>query len=152
MSVQRALQATFASAGGWPDKQTTLTALHAAARMRGWRFGALHWNKYPMSFHWAALEAERGAVSLLIHADRPVAALTPGEPQYMALAFFDDAGLTRALADCGAPFGLLQAAELAATMTPEDVAFVRGLGRDFAHNMGYWKPKTAGEVIFNWWD
>ncbi|HRK18163.1 MAG TPA: hypothetical protein PK970_04340 [Hyphomicrobiaceae bacterium] len=152
MPVNNALQATFGCAGGWPDKQATLTALHAAARMRGWRVGALHWNKYPMSFHWAGLEAEHGVVSLLVHADRPVAALTPGEPQYMALAFFDDPGLAEALAACRAPFGLLPAADLSAAMAPEDAVFVRGLGRDFAHNMGYWKPKTAGEVIFNWWD
>lgn len=129
-----------------------MTALHAAARVRGWRVGALHWNKYPMSFHWAALETEQGPVALLVHADRPVAAMTPGEPQYMALTFIDDAAFARGLAESGAPFALLAAADLGRGLTVDDDAYVRALGKDFAANMTYWRPRTVGDVVFNWWD
>lgn len=152
MAVAEALTATFGADAGVVGKQETLTAVHAAARARGWRVGTVHWNKYPMSFHWIALETEDGPVAMLVHADRAVAALTPGEPKYMALSYLDDAAFAQALAACGASFLLLGATELGQTLDDRDIDFVRALGRDFAYNLDYWKPKAAGEVIFNWWD
>ncbi len=47
---------------------------------------------------------------------------------------------------------VLLAADLQSDLTDADRRWLISLGPDMNYNLKYWRPRTAGEVIFNTWD
>lgn len=127
------------------------TALHWIARDGGWNIGPVHWDIYPLSFHWVELSRGGAAFAMLIHGHSSFSALSSNLPDYFNLAFVDDPALSALCHEQGM-LSLLTAADLNEPLTETDRDFMRSLGQEQAHNMKYWRPTTVGDVIFNWWD
>ena len=112
----------------------------------------MHWDKYPLSFHWAELKHGERRFALLVHESSPFVALSSEIPDYFNLVFVDDDRFTSAAQQLNAPFRLLSAADLLQPLTEDDRAYVRALSGQHARDLKYWQPETVGDVIFNWWD
>ncbi len=129
-----------------------LTWLHAIARDLAWVLGELHWDEYPKSFHWIAVSDRDRRFAILVGREAPVVALSEALPDYFNLRFFDDPRLGEAIERAGAPFECLAAAELNAPSSAADRDFVARISPQYGRDLAYWRPKTIGDVIFNWWD
>jgi hypothetical protein len=99
------------------------------------------------NFHWAELtRPDRQVVVVCNVVSGHIAFAAPlraGEP----LSPRDDPILAGAFAEAGWP--LLTAAELVA---PLDVSDHPDLAPVERKQIEYWKPRTIGDVVFNWWD
>lgn len=146
-----ALVAAFGLAPA-PSRGSFLPALHAACRDLGWKPGAHHTPDRPMSFDWRELSTPAGPHALLLDLDGRVAALVRGAPVFGALEFADASALQSHFAGQGWQGCVLSRDDLTAELAPADLAFLRALGPHMAHNLDYWRPRTVGEVIFNYWD
>lgn len=135
-----------------PDTRAERTALHAAARALGWRIGDPVDPAPHASFHVARIETGAAPLWLLLENNGHAAALSPVQPVFGAWTFTDAPALSEALAAAGSPLHLFSAADLDTDLTPADRAFLTSLNLGFEANLAYWRPRTVGSVIFNWWD
>lgn len=135
------------------NRQREITAaLHATARACGYAIGASHWQTYPMSFAWIAIENAGDTRAFLVSHEAPVAALSATRPDYRNLRFVDDPVFASAMEWAATDIRMLAASDLDQPLTELDRRFVVEATMRSASDMSYWKPATVGDVIFNWWD
>ncbi len=151
MSVNAALLAAHPARLEELNQSEITQYLHAIVHALGWRLHEIIWRDRPMTFHWADAEYRNVRFAILIGADAHFLALSSLQSRDGAqdFRFFDDARFTAA---APAEWRVLAAADLNRDLTGEDVAFLHAADARMAYNLDYWRPRTAGQVVFNWWD
>jgi hypothetical protein len=130
------------------------TALHAVSRELGWRVQEFFWNQIAKSYHWAHVQHEERQFAVLFEQGSRVTALAGRVAEYPNRGFFDDPDFCAAAATVGdGQFVVAPHQELTSELTEADRALID------AHpdviwpdDMKYWKPRSVGEVLFNFWD
>lgn len=123
---------------------------HAAARMSGSRLGAITRTGGIPNFHSALITRGGEQVMLLGHQHVPFVATALPTTSGDTITFVDDVHIHEALAlSLPAPFRLLTLRELHA---PLDRIDCTALDKAELSQISFWKPATAGELIFNYWD
>lgn len=105
-----------------------------------------------MSFDWREISTRVGDHALLVDLDGRVAALVRGQPVFGKLDFAEATVLANHIAAQGWAGVILSPADLAAELSAADLAFIRALGPHMVHNLDHWRPRTVGDVVFNYWD
>lgn len=125
------------------------TACHAAARRTGGIVIAAQQAAVTPDFDAVLLAYAHERVAALRHALLNLVALVqvPGDHVALPLTFIDRPRLAQVLGETG--FQVLPAAEL---RQPTASADLSDLTAHEHEQIRYWKPATAGELLFNYWD
>ncbi len=125
------------------------TACHAVARsIRGTVAEVAPPGATP-SFHTALITASSGRSAVVCHEVLPVVAFVASPPQAGApLADFTPPPAWAAPFEMSG-FRLLDVDELSMPLASADTS---GLADAELEQVGYWRPSTVGELMFNWWD
>jgi hypothetical protein len=129
-------------------------ALYAVARQLGWHVQEFHWNQIAKSYHWADVQHDGKEFSVLFEQGSRVTALAGRILSFPDRGFFDDSAFGAAVETSAYDqFIVAPAAELTRDLTEADRALID------AHpdivwpdDMKYWKPRSVGEILFNFWD
>ena len=133
------------------DPRAFATICYEAARMTGGRAGAITRPGVTPNFHSAVILLGREQVVLLGHQHAPLLAtaaapLSEGGP----ISFVDHPHIHAALSrDPPALFRVLTLSEL---QTPLNLIDCTALDHAELEQISHWKPRTAGELVFNYWD
>lgn len=135
--------------GPWPraDVAAFRAACHAAARsIRGTVSEVTPAGATP-SFHTAVITTSSGRSTVLCHEVLPVVAFAASPPQ--AGAPLSDFTPPPLWADAfeAAGFRLLDVDELGRPLASADTS---ELAAEEMERVGYWRPSTVGELMFNW--
>jgi hypothetical protein len=142
--VSPALIAAFSVAP--PPDQTRFTAeLRTALRQAGWTLGAHRPPDRPMSFEWWEVATPAGPHTILLKLEGRAMALASGQPAFGAVSFSD-------APEAPWPAFMLPGEDLRRELTTDDLGFLRALSPSMTHNVSYWRPRTVGAAIFNYWD
>ena len=132
------------------DPRAFATICHQVARTTGGRPGAITRPGVTPNFHSALIAYSEEQVMLLGHQHAPFLATAAPAPAGASITFVDDSRIHEALALIPpGPFRLLTLRELQA---PLDLLDCTALDRAELEQISQWKPGTAGELIFNYWD
>ncbi|MFI1176712.1 hypothetical protein [Streptomyces melanogenes] len=125
------------------------SACHAAARsIDGTASEVAPAGSMP-SFHTAVISTSSGRSIVLCHAVFPVVAFVASLPNDGAPLpdFISPPGWAAAFEVGG--FRLLDVDELCMPLASADTSELAG---EELEQVGYWRPNTVGELMFNWWD
>ncbi|MFE9399886.1 hypothetical protein [Streptomyces flavidovirens] len=101
------------------------------------------------SFHTALITTSSGRSTVLCHEVLPVVAFVASPPQAGAsLPEFTPPPTWAAAFEMGG-FRLLDVDELSMPLASADTS---ELAEEELEQVGYWRPSTVGELMFNWWD
>jgi hypothetical protein len=132
------------------DPRAFATICHEAARATGGRAGAITRAGITPNFHSAVITYGQEQVMLLAHQHAPFLAIAAPVAGNALITFAHDPRIHAALSlSPPAPFRLLTLAELQA---PLDLTDLTALDHTELEQISYWRPGTAGELIFNYWD
>lgn len=132
------------------DPRSFATICHEAARATGGRAGAITRAGITPNFHSAVIAYGQEQVILLGHQHAPFLATAAPAAGSTPITFVDDPRIHAALSlSPPAPFRLLTLRELHA---PLDLTDLTALDHAELEQISYWRPGTAGELIFNYWD
>ncbi|MFD4240502.1 hypothetical protein ACFWP3_02665 [Streptomyces sp. NPDC058525] len=125
------------------------TACHAVARSIGGTVGEVTPPGVTPNFHTAVITTSSGRSTVLCHAVLPVVAFVASPPQAGAsLPDFTPPPAWAAAFETGG-FRLLHVNELRMPLASADTS---ELAEAELEQVGYWRPSTVGELMFNWWD
>lgn len=151
-AVSPALTAAFGPMVETADmKREIRSGLFAIARVCGWKPGEIHWRDRPMTYHWVDMERTEVRWTILIGADARLLALSRGTGGEPTMDFTDNEEFSRAAAEHLPGFKVLRADDLLRDLSDADRAFLRQQP-GMTYNLTYWRPRTVGDVVFNWWD
>ncbi|MEW2443624.1 hypothetical protein [Micromonospora marina] len=134
---------------GRADVRALTAVCHHAARAIGATVTGVTPAGVTPSFHAADIADGRHHITVLQHVTVPFIAFTRSLADGdIVLTFLDHHGLAAALA------GLTDARSLTADQlhTPLTQVDLSALYRAEHVQIGYWKPATVGELLFNYWD
>jgi hypothetical protein len=132
------------------DPRAFATICYEVARTTGGRPVAITRPGATPNFHSALISYGQEQVMLLGHQHAPFLATAAPAPGSTLLTFIDDPRIHAALAPSPPdPFRLLTLGELQA---PLDLIDCTALDHAELEQIRHWKPGTAGELIFNYWD
>ena len=132
------------------DPRAFAAICHEAARTTGGRAGAITRAGITRNFHSAEITYGQEQVMLLAHQHAPFLATAAPAAGNAPITFADHPRIHAALArNPPAPFRLLTLAELQAPLDHTDFT---ALDHAELEQISYWRPCTAGELIFNYWD
>jgi hypothetical protein len=132
------------------DPRSFATICHEVARAIGGRAGAITRAGITPNFHRAVIAYGQEQVMLLAHQHAPFLATAAPAAESTPITFVDDPRIHAALSPSPpAPFRLLTLREL---QTPLDLTDLTALDHAELEQISYWRPGTAGELIFNYWD
>ena len=102
------------------------------------------------NFHSARLDGANAAITILGHSTYPIFAFAePIEFKSCHLCFVDHEPLSRVIETSFPGTSIATAGELNRQLAETDLT---KLDASELEQIEYWKPKTVGEVAFNWWD
>ena len=132
------------------DPRAFATICHEVARAAGGTARAIKRPGLTPNFHSAVIVRGGEQVMLLGHQHVPFLATAAPASGTGPVTFIDDPGIHAVLNMNPPPaFRLLTLAEL---QTPLNLVDCSALDRAELEQITYWKPATAGELIFNYWD
>jgi hypothetical protein len=132
------------------DPRAFARICHAAAGATGGRPGAITPPGITPNFHSCLIAYGQEEVMLLGHQHVPFLATAAPAPAGASVTFIHDPRLHNALTlSPPDPFLLLTLGQLQAPLHLIDCT---ALDRAELHQISSWKPATAGELIFNYWD
>lgn len=132
------------------DPRAFAAICHQAARATGGRAGVITRAGITPNFHSAVIAYGQEQVMLLAHKHAPFLATAAPGAGSAPITFADDPRIHAALSQSPpAPFRLLTLRELQA---PLDLTDLTALDHAELEQISYWRPGTAGELIFNYWD
>jgi hypothetical protein len=126
--------------------------MYAIARDCRWKIAGFHWRPVYCTFHLCFVDTASGANTVVIGADAPVAALSRTSEPNDGLQYVDDAAFSSAAAGNAPDLQVLIADDLKRDLSEVDRAWLIALERGMDYDLKYWRPVTAGDVIFNTWD
>jgi hypothetical protein len=100
------------------------------------------------NFHSALLRFRDDEVVVLCNSCSPVIAFAEAPVVMSAVRFRDHPTLKHAIESVGA-YTVASALDLGRPLSPDDLARV---GPADLEQIRHWKPRTVGEVVFNWFD
>ncbi|SNT51426.1 hypothetical protein SAMN05421812_10820 [Asanoa hainanensis] len=122
------------------------TACHHAARATGGAVTRVVPAGPTPSFHTVEISLGQQRIAVLRHSTLPLVAFTdPRGDGELALTFVDHPDLAAAMS--GVP--VLSAGQLNAPVSQADLG---ALGPAEHEQIGYWRPTSVGELLFNFWD
>lgn len=125
------------------------SACHAAARAVGGAVVEFRVPDVTPTFYLAHITEREAVTAVLCHRAEPYLAFTrPLEADAMSIEFLDNPSLAAAFGD-NARFTPLDAGTLDRPLTEADFA---GLDPGCLKQLRYWRPKSLGEAMFNWFD
>jgi hypothetical protein len=126
--------------------------MYAIARDCRWTIAGFHWRPIYCTFHLCfAKTADRG-LAVVIGADALIFALSDTSLVGDEFRYIDDAAFSSAASGYTPAAQVLLAADLQRELTETDRAWLVVQRSDMDYNLKYWRPSTAGDVIFNTWD
>jgi hypothetical protein len=132
------------------DPRAFARICHAVAGATGGRPGAITSPGVTPNFYSCLIAYGQEQVMLLGHQHVPFLATAAPAPAGAPVTFIHDPRLHNALAlSPPEPFRLLTLGQLQAPLHLIDCT---ALDRAELHQISNWKPATAGELIFNYWD
>jgi hypothetical protein len=132
------------------DPRAFTTICHALARTTGGRPGAITRPGVTPNFHSALIVYGEEQVMLLGHQHAPFLATAAPAQGSTSITFVDDPRIHAALTlNPPGSFRLLTLRELQA---PLDLIDCTALDHAELEQISHWRPGTAGELIFNYWD
>jgi hypothetical protein len=140
----------FASLSG-TDFGQFKTACYVAARQLGGCVVSCQGYEggVPRNFNRVTIKVGEETVDILCNCEYPmVAASRLQDDGSTQITFMDVPGLAEAMRGVG-PFRVLSAEELA---SPVNAETLQDLDPAEIEQVKYWKPRTVGEVVFNFWD
>lgn len=125
------------------------TACHAVARSIQGTVGEVTPAGVASSFHTALVITSSSRSTVLCHDVLPVVAFVASPPQAGApLPAFTPPPAWAAAFEMGG-FRLLRVDELSMPLASANTS---ELAEEELEQVGYWRPSTIGELMFNWWD
>ena len=101
------------------------------------------------NFAMSILELPTHAIAIVLNASFPMMAFAePPVAGQMRLRFVDSPEVTAAY-EAAKSYEILAVAELELPLTPE---MLRSLAAAERKQIDHWRPRTFGEVVFNYWD
>lgn len=102
------------------------------------------------NFHSAQIRYDRHFISILGHSIYPILAFSePVDLQLCSLRFINAASIAREILRLFPNVTIASAQDLGRSLMEADLSALYAVERQ---QIKYWKPKTVGEVVFNWWD
>lgn len=123
--------------------------MYAIARDCRWTITAFHWRQIYCTFHLCFAATPTGDIAVVVGADAPIVALSSTSSVGDELRYIYDAAFGSAVSGCAPSMQVLLAADLNRDLTEADRTWLVALRSDMDYNLKYWRPSTAGEVIFN---
>jgi hypothetical protein len=131
------------------DLRAFTAVCHNAARRTSGIVTAVTPAAVTPNFHTILIAYGPRQVAVLRHGVLPLAAFAqPPRDGEMTVTFIDDPGLAEAIAEISA-LQILTVEELHTPLTRVDLTALSSGEHD---QIRYWKPHTAGELLFNYWD
>lgn len=102
------------------------------------------------NFHQARLDDSKMSILMLGHSTFPLIAFAkPENADATKLLFVDCSRIADAMRNLFPDVRIAHASELNQELTESRMSVLDVIERE---QIEYWKPKTIGEVVFNWWD
>lgn len=131
------------------SKASVLAAVELVTRMTGWKLVGNSWSAESSNYHQFHIARKTKQLKLLFNAYYPLVAFSvPLQECRMDIEFVDCSDLAdvfRRLTD----FQPMSKVELT---TPVKSTDLKDLNKAELEQFNYWKPKTVGELVFNFWD
>lgn len=150
--VNAALRLAFMPGSPALDQQAISSALYAITRDCRWKITGFHWRPTYCTFHLCFATTADRPMAIVVGADAPLFALSNTSGAGEELQYVDDAAFSSAASGYAPTVPVLLAADLRRELTEADQAWLVGQRSDMEYNLKYWRPSTAGDVIFNTWD
>lgn len=104
--------------------------------------------KYPVNFYSVKVKILEDTFYLLLNDNYPFIAFVSKINELYGITFIDDPMLTQKLA----PYYQVLGTELLYTTLNLEILEMSALNPLEKQAIDYWKPKTIGDIIFNFWD
>ncbi len=133
------------------DLGALLSACYEAARKLGGKVMASEkpYSRRTNNFAIVTMEARGESFAIVLNAHYPIVAFTePFSPLQLKVRFTDNGPIREAL-ELNGGFQILSKADLESKIAPEATS---SLAAGEIDKIRYWRPRTIGEVIFNFWD
>jgi hypothetical protein len=134
---------------GSSGSRAFLSACHDAARRTGGTITAIERAGVTRNFDAVLLAYEHERLAVLRHMllDLVTFAEATGDHVTLPLAFAEPPRLVQIFRESG--FRVLSAVELSRPLASSDLSELTAVEHE---QIRYWKPATAGEILFNYWD
>jgi len=129
------------------DFKSFARACHMAARAGSGRVERVEAASYPRNYHRAILRLGAAPVAVLCNAHHPWIAFAVAS-ENLPLRFSDDVALAARFSDAFP----CEVVDFTTLETHPDEAALAGLGDAERKQVGYWRPRRIGDIIFNSWD
>ena len=124
--------------------------VHAAAEGLGWAVASVTAAGTTPNFHVAHIEPPKRQVFILGHSNFPIVAFAEQVAEIdQRLRFVDEPELASEISRLFPDVAIASSVELNRSITEHDLS---QLGPADRRQIMYWKPRTIGQLVFNWWD
>ncbi|HMP71514.1 MAG TPA: hypothetical protein PKA76_19365 [Pirellulaceae bacterium] len=124
--------------------------VHAVAASQDWTVASIANSGVTPNFHVAELESPNRSIFILGHSNYPIVAFAEEVSDTdQRLQFVDDPEIASDISRLFPDVAIADAADLNRSITEDDLAQLAPTDRK---QVEYWKPRTVGQLAFNWWD
>jgi hypothetical protein len=124
--------------------------VHAVTAAQEWAVGSIAEAGITPNFHIAELKSPTRFVFILGHSSYPIVAFTEKVSDIDQHLYFIDVPEIMSIISRSFPsIQIANAIDLNRSITDDDLAQLAPADRK---QVEYWKPRTIGQIAFNWWD
>lgn len=124
--------------------------VHAVAMSQGWTVASVAEAGITPNFHAAELQSPNACIFVLGHAKFPIVAFAERmDDADQRLQFVDNSNIAGEISRLYPDVEVGSATDLNRLITDDDLAQLAHADRQ---QVNYWKPRTIGQLAFNWWD
>jgi len=124
--------------------------VHAVAISQDWNVASIAEAEIPPNFHVAELQSSNARLFVLGHSNFPIVVFAERfDDADQCLQFVDNPNIAGEISQMYPDVEIASATELNRPITDDDLAQLAQADRQ---QVNYWKPRTIGQLAFNWWD
>lgn len=124
--------------------------VHTVAASRNWTVSSIADAGITPNFHFAKLESPHRSIFILGHSNYPIVAFAKQVSDAdQRLEFVDESEIASEISRLFPNVAIANAADFNRSITEDDLAQLASTDRK---QIEYWKPRTIGQLAFNWWD
>lgn len=124
--------------------------VHAVAASQDWTVASITDASFTPNFHLAELKSANRSIFILGHSNYPIVAFAEHvSDTAQRLQFVDEPEIASETSRLFPDVTIANAADLHRSVTKDDLAQLAPADRK---QVEYWKPRTIGQLAFNWWD
>lgn len=124
--------------------------VHALALLQGSKIGSISECGITPNFHTAELQMEGTRLFVLGHSNFPVIAFVEQlNHDDQQLRFVDNLNVAGEISRLCPEVEIGRTSDLSRLITNDDLAVLTVVEQK---QVAYWKPRTIGQLVFNWWD